>query len=212
MRKRSENVANGAFGIFHTGSGKQREVRAYMEGEMRTKLRNPDLEKVLIPDWAVGCRRLTPGTNYLESLNDSNVRVVFGEITQITETGVICDDGSGEHAVDVLICATGFDTTFKPRFPLIGTAGESLSTAWKDEPKGYLGIAVDHYPNYFFTLGPNCPIGNGPVLIAIEAEVEYMIKMLSKFQKENIGSFDVRSEAVRDFNDWKDTFMDETSM
>jgi cyclohexanone monooxygenase len=38
------------------------------------------------------------------------------------------------------------------------------------------------------TLGPNCPIGNGPVLIAIEAEVEYIIKFLSKFQKENIKS------------------------
>jgi cyclohexanone monooxygenase len=131
MRKKSENAANGAFGMFHAGSKQQREVRAYMEGEMRTKLHNPDLENVLIPDWAVGCRRLTPGTNYLESLNDSNVRVVYGEITQITETGVICDDGSGEHAVDVLICATGFDTSFRPRFPLIGTAGESLSTAWK---------------------------------------------------------------------------------
>jgi cation diffusion facilitator CzcD-associated flavoprotein CzcO len=87
---------------------------------MRARLNNPELEKVLIPDWAVGCRRLTPGINYLESLGDSKVEIVYGEITEITPTGVICDDGKGEYPVEVLICATGFDTTFKPRFPVWG--------------------------------------------------------------------------------------------
>lgn len=98
---------------------------------MQDKLNNKELEKLLIPEWSVGCRRITPGTDYLESLNDENVKVVYGEITKITETGVICNDGSGEHKVDVLICATGFDTTFKPRFPLVGSSGEQLSTLWK---------------------------------------------------------------------------------
>jgi cyclohexanone monooxygenase len=41
-------------------------------------------------------------------------------------------------------------------------------------------------PNYFMTLGPNCPIGNGPVVIAIEKQVEYMITFMAKFQKENL--------------------------
>jgi len=69
---------------------------------------------------------------------------------------------------------------------------------------------VDRFPNYFFTLGPNCPIGNGPVLISIEAEVDYIIQMLSKFQKENIASFEVKSDAVEEFNNWKDEFMKDT--
>jgi cyclohexanone monooxygenase len=55
-----------------------------------------------------------------------------------------------------------------------------------DEPKAYLGVAAHGYPNYFMTLGPNCPIGNGPVLSSIEAEVEYIIGFMTKFQKENI--------------------------
>jgi len=75
--------------------------------------------------------------------------------------------------------------TFKPRFPLTGSTGELLNEVWKDEPQSYFGMAASNYPNYFMTLGPNCPIGNGPVLIAIEAEVDYIIKTLSKFQKEN---------------------------
>jgi cyclohexanone monooxygenase len=98
--------------------------------QMKEKLRNPQLENLLVPEWSVGCRRITPGTNYLESLSDSNVKVVYGEITQVTETGVICDNGAGEYPVDVLICATGFDTTFKPRFPLVNGSGEDLRDVW----------------------------------------------------------------------------------
>jgi hypothetical protein len=79
-----------------------------------------------------------------------------------------------------------------------------------DDPKAYLGIAAPNYPNYFMTLGPNCPIGNGPVLIAIEAEVDYIMRMLSKFQKENLRSFDVKQGPVDEFSQWKDDFMSKT--
>ncbi|KAF2500039.1 FAD/NAD(P)-binding domain-containing protein [Lophium mytilinum] len=208
-RKEIEQGMNSAFAIFHAGSEMQKMTRQHMLNEMQTKLNNKELEKLLIPEWSVGCRRLTPGTNYLESLSDPNVKVVYGEIEKITEKGPIVDDGN-EYPVDVLICATGFDTTFKPRFPLIGPKGKALAEVWKDEPQGYLGIAVNDYPNYFMTLGPNCPIGNGPVLISIESEVDYIIKMLSKFQKENIRSFDVKPEPVQEFNDWKEHFMSGT--
>ncbi|TVY21170.1 putative sterigmatocystin biosynthesis monooxygenase [Lachnellula arida] len=210
QRREIEAGMNRSFGIFHTGSEEQQAIRQYMQNRMGEKLANEELEKVLIPEWSVGCRRITPGTDYLEALASDNVKVVFGEITQITAKGVVTTDGRGEYPVDVLICATGFDTTFKPRFPLVGSTGEQLGQLWKNDPRGYLGIAADKFPNYFFTLGPNCPIGNGPVLISIESEVEYIIQMLSKFQKENIRSFEVKPDAVDAFNDWKDDYMKDT--
>lgn len=60
------------------------------------------------------------------------------------------------------------------------------------------------------TLGPNSPVGNGPVLINIEAQADYIVKMMAKFQKENLRSFRMRSDAVREFNEWKDEYMKET--
>ena len=205
-RKKIENRMNSTFGVFHSGSVEQKFARIHMLSQMQAKLANERLERLLIPQWSVGCRRITPGPNYLESLSRDNVDVVYGEILSISSKGPILEDGS-EHPVDILVCATGFDTTFKPRFPLVGTTGEMLSDVWKDEPKAYLGIAAPSYPNYFMTLGPNCPIGNGPVLIAIEAEVDYMIKMISKFQKENLRSFDVKPGPVEEFNEWKNAYM-----
>lgn len=165
-RKELERSLNGAFPLFLRDSELQQTTRGFMLQQMQEKLHNPYLEAKLIPQWSVGCRRITPGVNYLESLSKPNVSVVYGEILKVTERGPVCDDNN-EYPVDVLICATGFDTSFKPRFPLIGAEGIDLRDEWKDRATGYLGLAAPKFPNYMTFLGPNCPIGNGPVLIAI---------------------------------------------
>jgi len=177
-----------------------------MMGQMKEKLQNEYLEERLIPKWSVGCRRLTPGVGYLESLGKENVTVVYGEISKVTEKGCLCDNGN-EYPVDVLICATGFDTTFKPRFPLIGPDGKNLQDEWKEEAQSYLGMAAADFPNCLIFLGPNSPIGNGPVLSAIEAQADYMLQLIDRYQTRNIRTFAPTHEAISDFIAHKDNFM-----
>jgi cation diffusion facilitator CzcD-associated flavoprotein CzcO len=165
-RKNVERGLNGQFGIFLKDTNVNNETEKYMRQQMKDKLQNDFLEQKLIPDWRVGCRRLTPGVGYLEALGKDNVETVYGEITKITERGCVCDNGK-EYPVDVLICATGFNTSFKPRFPLIGPDGTNLQDVWATEARSYFGLAAPNFPNYMIFLGPNCPIGNGPVLSAI---------------------------------------------
>lgn len=174
--------------------------------QMKEKLNNPELETKLIPTWNVGCRRFTPRIGYLETLGKSNVSVVHGEIQEITEKGCTSADGI-EHPLDILICATGFDTSFVPRFPIINRAGTNLQDTWATLPASYLGIAAPEFPNYLIFLGPNYPIGNGPVLSAIEAQADYMLRLIDIYQTENISRFTPRTDAVRDFIAHKDAFM-----
>lgn len=87
-------------------------------------------------------------------------------VSALTEGGCKSVDGE-EHLFDVIICATGFDTSFIPRFPIIGCDGENLQDVWKDQPKSYLGIGVSGYPNFLTLLGPNSPVVNGPTLCAM---------------------------------------------
>jgi cation diffusion facilitator CzcD-associated flavoprotein CzcO len=88
--------------------------------------------KHLVPQFALGCRRTTPGSDYLESLIKSNVDVV-----RLSEHGVV--DASGtEHKVDIVVWATGFDTSFTPHFECIGRGGKSLKEQFGDFLKGYL--------------------------------------------------------------------------
>ncbi|KAI7082988.1 flavin-binding monooxygenase [Hortaea werneckii] len=209
MRKKTEDAMNTAFPLFINGSVSQAAAEQHFKQRMKSKLANPELEKLLIPDFTVGCRRLTPGVNYLESLGEENVSTVYGSISEITPTSCITKDGQ-EIPLDVLICATGFDTSFKPRFPVIGRGGIELAKEWVDEPRSYLSIAAHGYPNYFMFLGPNCPIGNGPIIFSIEIQGEYIAQLMNRWQKEDITSFDPKLEAVDDFMEHKDAFMPTT--
>ncbi len=106
------------------------------------------LMKAIIPTFTAGCRRLTPGPGYLESLTESNVTVVTNKIVQVHPHGVELDTGEVIE-VDAIVCATGFDVSFRPRFPTIGRQG-NLQDIWSKElPAAYLSCAVAHMPNYF---------------------------------------------------------------
>ena len=101
--------------------------------------------KALIPSFAVGCRRLTPGPGYLESLTKENVRVVTENIARIVPTGI--EIATGDVAeVDSLICATGFDLSFRPRFSVIGRKG-NLQDLWTENlPRAYMSCVVHDSP------------------------------------------------------------------
>lgn len=109
----------------------------------------PDLQELLIPKFAVGCRRLTPGNGFLESLTSENAEVISTGIERITEKGIVTTDGV-EHEVDALICATGFDVSLCPRFPFIDRKGVDLREKWTQVmPEAYLSLVVEDCPNYF---------------------------------------------------------------
>ncbi|KAJ2895266.1 FAD/NAD(P)-binding domain-containing protein [Zalerion maritima] len=208
-RKDIETGLNGQFGIFLKDNKINEDTRAYMVSQMKEKLSDDFLESKLIPDWALGCRRLTPGVNYLESLTKDNVEVVYGEISEITEKGCLCDSGE-EYPLDVLVCATGFDTSFRPRFPVVNEKGQNLQDKWAKDPESYFGMAAAGFPNYLMFLGPNCPIGNGPVLSAVEAQADWICQLLDRYQTTNMSTFAPSEEAVGDFIAHKDRFMSKT--
>jgi cation diffusion facilitator CzcD-associated flavoprotein CzcO len=74
--------------------------------------------------------------------------VETGNILKFTTGGIEMENGTN-HKVDAIICATGFDTSFRPPFPLIGYSGKDLREVWKDEPRSYLSLAAAGFPNYF---------------------------------------------------------------
>jgi hydroxyversicolorone monooxygenase len=74
--------------------------------------------------------------------------VTFSDIREVTEDGIITADGQ-LHRLDVLICATGFDVSFRPRFPIVGEKNVDLREAWKEQPSTYLSATVPGFPNYF---------------------------------------------------------------
>lgn len=119
------------------------------------------LAKLLIPSFPVGCRRQTPGPGFLEALLEEHVETRWDDIGSITKTGIRTKDGT-EIEFDVIVCATGFDTSFQPAFPLTGRNDVNLSQLWrKNVPKAYFGITVPDFPNYFCKISGSPPFRGG---------------------------------------------------
>ncbi|RDL35489.1 Uncharacterized protein BP5553_07420 [Venustampulla echinocandica] len=172
-RKEVENELNNRFKFIIKDSVEQEEAVSFLTNEMKAKLgANPGLIKHLIPDFAVGCRRPTPGNGYLEALIKPNVKVVTEEISEIVPKGIKLSSGEVLE-VDVFICATGFDISFAPRFPLVGRNGVNLAEQWKTRPSSYLTMAAENMPNHFMFLGPNSPVGHGSLLPFIEHATKF---------------------------------------
>lgn len=137
------------FDMFNRDHEVQRLAFANNTASMKRRLGDrDDLAAMLIPEYPVGCRRTTPATGYLEALTQPNARVVTSAIVEATDDGLVTAGGK-RHRFDVIVAATGFDTSFKPAFPIIGIKERNLAHDWADIPKAYLSIAVPGYPNYF---------------------------------------------------------------
>ncbi|KAF9057792.1 hypothetical protein BJ165DRAFT_77572 [Panaeolus papilionaceus] len=193
------------FPLFIKDSDAQKATTDAMKEVLKAKL-PADVVAELTPEWGVGCRRITPGSDYLEKLGAEKTKVVVGSIARITEKGCVDSQGT-EHPLDVLICATGFDTSFVPRFPILGADGVSLADAWKDEAKGYMGVGAAGFPNYFTLVGPGSPLATGPAMYPMELHADYILKMVDRYQTESIHSMVPKPEAVEDFVAQRDQFL-----
>ena len=92
--------------------------------------------------------------------------MVQGSVKSFDEEGCTTDDGA-THGADVIICATGFDMTFIPPFPVIGEEDKNLQVQWSIAPSSYMGVAASGFPNYFMILGPYSPLASGSLLTPI---------------------------------------------
>ncbi|KAH8879256.1 FAD/NAD(P)-binding domain-containing protein [Thozetella sp. PMI_491] len=182
-------------------------VRRYMMAKLGNDSR---LCSALIPKFELGCRRLTPAVGYLECLQAENVRVMTDPILEIVPEGI--RTSSGEFIqLDAIICATGFNVSFCPRFPIIGRDG-NLQDRWtKELPKSYMSCAVPGMPNYFVFLGPNAPIGHGSVFTIAEHIAKYVASIIKKCQKEGIKAISPTQSAVDELAEHTQRFMPRTA-
>ncbi|KAF8462961.1 cyclohexanone monooxygenase [Kalaharituber pfeilii] len=209
-RKKLEKELNGVHGVTHLASEIQKGAVAAFTQLMKTHLASrPDIYERLLPDFPVACRRLTPGPGYLESLSKENVNFISTGIKRITETGIEDFEGNVRE-VDAIVCATGFQTSAAPPFPIIGVNSVTLEERWSPYPEAYLSMTCDGFPNHFSMLGPNASAGSGSLTIIIERIGDYIIKAIRKLQKENLKSIEVKTEIVRNWSEYIDHYFERT--
>jgi cyclohexanone monooxygenase len=176
------------------------EVAAeFVREKIRERVRDPELAELLCPrDYPFGVKRMCIDSDYYESYNRDNVRLVSvagSPIEEITERGLRV--GGEELAFDALVYATGFDAMtgallgIDPR----GRAGASLREAWAHGARTYLGLAVAGFPNLFAITGPGSPSVLSNMIVAIEQHVDWIAGCLAWMRERGWTSVEATVEA-----------------
>ncbi|GAM38806.1 hypothetical protein TCE0_033r09844 [Talaromyces pinophilus] len=203
-RKQIIHRINDSFKMFVKDSKLNSDVLHLAQTQMAEKLNhNTELCEKLIPKFEVGCRRITPGAGYLESFLRPNVCLTQSPIAKVTDSGIETADGKF-HEVDIIVCATGFDVSYRPRYPIVGRNKANLGEMWAKEPRAYLSLTCENMPNYFMFTGPNALIGHGSLMESLGWSAEYMIKWIKKIAFEDIKAIAPKGRAIEEFNSYSD--------
>lgn len=172
----------GAFGDLLTSKAANDTVVEYWQAKVREVVDDPEVAERLIPKGDIfGCKRLCAGTNYYETYNRANVRLVDCSATGITRFTPEGLEAAGESfELDVVVCATGFDamTGSVTRLDLRGKGGQRIQDKWSAGPLNYLGLAVAGFPNMFYLAGPGSPSVFATMVTGIEHQVDWLADCL----------------------------------
>ena len=167
------------------------EIGAFVRGKIREIIDDPATAEKLMPRYLIGTKRLIMDTNYYETYNQDHVSLVDikeDPIETFTETGIHTKDG--EHPIDVLVLATGFDAVTGSIMKLnpTGKNGERLADKWAERHETYMGITIPDFPNLFVLQGPGSPGVFFTVPLGSERSVDWLAGCIRYMDKNGYGA------------------------
>jgi cation diffusion facilitator CzcD-associated flavoprotein CzcO len=161
------------------------------------QVKDPATRDKLTPRYALGCKRPGFSNDYLKTFNRDNVQLETTPIETITRDGVRTADGS-QHAIDVLVLATGFrvfEPGNMPPFPISGRRGVDLEGWWDaNRYQAYEGVSVPGFPNLFSILGPYGYNGSSYFHL-IETQARHIVRCLRRARRSGATLVEVTPEA-----------------
>ena len=132
----------------------------FVRSKIRAIVRDSETAEKLMPDHFVMTKRPILDNGYFETFNRDNVALVDlreDPIERFTPESVVTR--TGEHPIDMLVLATGFDAISGSMLRLnpTGRGGVSLKERWRDRFHNYLGLTIGGFPNLFMIHGPGSP-------------------------------------------------------
>lgn len=150
------------------------------------------------PPHPFGTKRPSLEQWYYDIFNEDHVSLVDikqSPIVQVTPRGVVTTDG--EHELDILILATGFDavTGGLTKIDIRATDGTCLADKWASGVCTYQGLASAGFPNLMFSYGPQSPSGfcNGPT--SAEFQGDHIVEFLAYMRKHGLSRIEATQQA-----------------
>jgi cation diffusion facilitator CzcD-associated flavoprotein CzcO len=176
------------------------EARKFYEEKVRAVIDDPDVADMLIPtDHPIGTKRICTDTNYFQTFNRPNVKLVSVRktpIESIDTTGINTTDA--HYDLDMIVFATGFDalTGALGKIDIVGREGELMRDDWTDGPRTYLGLGVDGFPNLFLVSGPGAPAVLANMVLHAEAHVNWIADCIGYLDQHGYSGIEATPDAV----------------
>ncbi|QIK74322.1 flavin-containing monooxygenase [Nocardioides piscis] len=156
---------------------------------------DPELRAKVTPTYALGCKRVLISNTYYSALAADNVDLVTDPIAKVTGDAIVTADGV-ERPIDVLVVATGFQTTEQPIAEHIrGRGGRSLSQVWAERGMlSYKGTTTHGFPNLFQLVGANTGLGHSSMVFMIESQIAYVLGALRTMKDNGYAAVEPRQE------------------
>ena len=176
----------------------RKRVQAQGVKHMTRAVKDPSLRARLLPDYAMGCKRILLSNTWYRALAKPGVQVV-GAVAQIQGRRVVSSDGSSCE-VDAIILATGFEVANPPIAQRIfGRRGTPVSAQWQGSPSAYLGTMVQDCPNLFLTFGPNLYAFTSAFVI-MEAQFKFIVSAITTARRKGIAQIAVDPARLAAYN------------
>jgi len=179
------------------------EVGTFVRNKIRAIVQDPETSRKLMPDYHFGTKRLILDNGYFETYNRSNVSLVDLREDPIQEfTASSVRTKQGEHPVDMLVLATGFDAVSGSMLKLNpkGRGGVSLQEKWGTRFDNYLGMTIEGYPNLFMIHGPGSPGVFFTMPLGAERQTAWIESCMRHLEAEGLSVIETTREAEADWD------------
>ena len=186
-------------------------VYAFWRDRVRERVNDPRTSELLAPTdqpYAFGTKRVPLEQSYYESFNLPHVTLIdirSDPIAKLSPAGPVLASGRTFAPLDVLIFATGFDTSTGSltQLQMHGRDGTTLADKWSAASRTltHLGLSASGFPNVFFPYGPQSPTFtcNGPVCAEIQGD--FIIDLLVDMREKGLTRVEARAEAEQEWSD-----------
>ncbi|SKB03101.1 Predicted flavoprotein CzcO associated with the cation diffusion facilitator CzcD [Agreia bicolorata] len=164
-------------------------------GHLEAQVADPGLRAAATPDYEIGCKRVIISNDYYPALASPSVTLEPSALRSVVG-GVATSADGAEFELDVLVFATGFEST-RPPFAArtFGAGGIRLADMWASGMRAHASTTVHGFPNLFVLDGPNASLGHNSAVVMIEAQIDYVLAALDHRDSNGVDALDVSLEA-----------------
>ena len=189
------------------------EVSEFVRSKIRQIVQDPKTANKLMPSYHFGTKRLILDNGYFEVYNRDNVALVDlrqDPIQSFSKTSIKTE--SGEHPIDMLVLATGFDAVTGSMLNINpqGRGGVSLDEKWSEQFDNYLGTMIAGFPNLFMIHGVGSPGVLYTMPLGGERTTQWIGQCISHLNKNNFGALEATDEAAKAWNEEINTMANQT--